>query len=378
MSSFLEELERHAHDAPAELDRWFDSQSIPHVDGRSVTFAFHGQVDSIHLRHWIFGLPSSQAFTRIPGTRLWHLSMQLPENSRMEYKLEIARGAARQLVHDPLNPAQAHDPFGGNSVVYGAGYEVPSWTNPDPETREGHLEEHEIASDVFGEKRPFQLYFPARYRTMRRYPLLVVHDGDDYVRFSNLKTVLDNLIHRLEIPSMVVALIQSPDRMREYADDPRHAEFLVRELVPLLERRYPLLAQPSARGLMGASFGAVASLAAAWRYPSFFGNLMLQSGSFVFTDVGQHDRGPVFDQVVRFVNEFRDNPGRPSERVFMSCGQYESLIYYNRSLYPMLQQTGMQVRFSESRDGHNWENWRDRLREGLSYLFPGPLWYVYE
>ena len=378
MSSFLEELERHAHDAPAELDRWFDSQSIPHVDGRSVTFAFHGQVDSIHLRHWIFGLPSSQAFTRIPGTRLWHLSMQLPENSRMEYKLEIARGAARQLVHDPLNPAQAHDPFGGNSVVYGAGYEVPSWTNPDPETREGHLEEHEIASDVFGEKRPFQLYFPARYRTMRRYPLLVVHDGDDYVRFSNLKTVLDNLIHRLEIPSMVVALIQSPDRMREYADDPRHAEFLVRELVPLLERRYPLLAQPSARGLMGASFGAVASLAAAWRYPSFFGNLMLQSGSFVFTDVGTHDRGPVFDQVVRFVNEFRDNPGRPSERVYMSCGQYESLIYYNRSLYPMLQQTGMQVRFSESRDGHNWENWRDRLREGLSYLFPGPLWYVYE
>ncbi len=28
--------------------------------------------------------------------------------------------------------------------------------------------------------------------------------------------------------------------------------------------------------------------------------------------------------------------------------------------------------------GHNWENWRDRLREGLSWLFPGPLWMVYE
>ena len=24
------------------------------------------------------------------------------------------------------------------------------------------------------------------------------------------------------------------------------------------------------------------------------------------------------------------------------------------------------------------ENWRDRLREGLSWLFPGPLWMVYE
>ncbi len=42
------------------------------------------------------------------------------------------------------------------------------------------------------------------------------------------------------------------------------------------------------------------------------------------------------------------------------------------------QKTGMEVRFSEARDGHNWENWRDRLREGLSWLFPGPLWLVYE
>ena len=34
---------------------------------------------------------------------------------------------------------------------------------------------------------------------------------------------------------------------------------------------------------MGASFGAVASLAAAWRHQGFFGRLLLQSGSFVFT-----------------------------------------------------------------------------------------------
>ena len=56
----------------------------------------------------------------------------------------------------------------------------------------------------------------------------------------------------------------------------------------------------------------------------------------------------------------------------------ESLIYENRSLVPMLQRAGMQVLFTESRDGHNWENWRDRMRQGLSYLFPGPLWLTYE
>jgi enterochelin esterase family protein len=129
---------------------------------------------------------------------------------------------------------------------------------------------------------------------------------------------------------------------------------------------------------MGASFGAVASLAAAWRHPGYFGRLLLQSGSFAFTDIGPQRRGPAFDSVVRFVNAYRNRPRRLAERVFVSCGTFESLIYENRSMVPLLQSTGMQVRYVEARDGHNWENWRDRLREGLSWLFPGPLWMVYE
>ena len=41
-------------------------------------------------------------------------------------------------------------------------------------------------------------------------------------------------------------------------------------------------------------------------------------------------------------------------------------------------QQSVGLRFVEARDGHNWENWRDRSREGLSWLFPGPLMMVYE
>jgi enterochelin esterase-like enzyme len=213
---------------------------------------------------------------------------------------------------------------------------------------------------------------------MRRYPLLIVHDGGDYLRYAALKDVLDNLIHRLEVAPLIAALSHPGDRMVEYPDDPRHAKFIAEELLPELEQRYPLLPNANARCLMGASFGAVASLNTAWRHPGKFGRLLLQSGSFAFTDIGRHKRGPAFDKVVEFVNAFRDAPGRPSERVYLSCGMYESLIYENRSLVPLLQSTGMGVRFEWVRDGHNWENWRDRLQSGLSWLFPGPLWMVYE
>jgi enterochelin esterase-like enzyme len=191
--------------------------------------------------------------------------------------------------------------------------------------------------------------------------------------------VLDNLIHRLEIPDMIVAFTDSPDRLREYANDERHAKFLTEELLPDLTGRLPIIDRPQARCLMGASFGAVAAFSTAYRYPGVWGRLLLQSGSFAFTDIGTRNRrGPLFDRVVEFVNQVREEPSAVSERVFMSCGVYESLIYENRSLVPLLDATGMQVKFVEARDGHNWENWRDRLREGLSWLFPGPLMFVYE
>ena len=122
----------------------------------------------------------------------------------------------------------------------------------------------------------------------------------------------------------------------------------------------------------------MASLHAAWSSPGTFGKLLLQSGSFAFTDIGDHDYGPVFDPVVEFVNGFRKDPGRPADQIFLSAGIYESLIYFNRSLLPVLQGTGADVRLVEAQDGHSWVNWRDRLREGLTWLFPGPLWMVYE
>jgi enterochelin esterase-like enzyme len=360
------------------IDAFLGAHSFPFVEGKRATFVFRGQADAVNLRHWIYGLESSQPFERVWDTDLWFHVHELPPGSRVEYKLEVIRGEHHEWIRDPFNPHLAHDPFGANSVAQGDGYTRPGWSLPDPESRKGRTEELWLHKTAFGGSRRVTMYLPARYRPQRRYPLLVVHDGGDYLRYAALKDVLDNLIHRLEVAPVIAALSHPGDRMFEYPDDPRHARFIAEELLPELEERYPLMPNADARCLMGASFGAVASLATAWRYPGKFGRLLLQSGSFAFTDIGRHKRGPAFDRVVEFVNAFRDAPGRPSERVYLSCGMYESLIYENRSLVPLLQTTGMGVRYEWVRDGHNWENWRDRLQSGLSWLFPGPLWMVYE
>lgn len=360
------------------LDSFIAEHEFPIVEGSRCTFVYRGEADRVALRHWIFGLESAQPLTRLEGTDLWYHTLELPRGSRVEYKLEVTRGGDTEWIQDPLNPLLAHDPFGANSVCHADGYEVPEWTRVDPDARKGRIEERLFESRALGGSRRLSLYYPARYRPGRRFPLLVVHDGLDYLRYAGIQVVLDNLIHRYEVPGMIVALTHPGERLDEYAASEAHARFLADELVPYLERELPLLATPEGRGLMGASFGAVATLFTAASYPGRFGRLLLQSGSFAFADIGHHRRGPLFDPIARFINEFRAAPRAVSDRVYMSCGTYESLIYENRSLLPVLESAGMEVKYAEARDGHNWENWRDRLREGLSWLFPGPLWMLYE
>ncbi len=378
MNPQLRKLFRKGPPDTAAIDTFVREVDFPLVDRSDVTFVYRGDADEVYLRCWIAGLDTAQPFQPLRDTDLWAATIELPKGSRIEYKFEVIKDGNRELILDPLNGVVAHDPFGANSVCQGYGYERPGWTLEHPDTRRGELRQDSLHSELFQGSRDFQVYVPARFRSNRRYPLLVVHDGIDYLNFASLGTVLDNLIHALEIPPMIVALIQSPDRLKEYGANDVHARFLAEELLPHLNANYPLIDEPQARGIMGASFGGVASLHAAWRSPQLFGRLLLQSGSFAFSDIGRHSRGPVFDPVAEFMNEFREAPGIPAERIYMSCGIYESLIYENRSLVPRLQAQGIDVRYEEARDAHNWENWRDRLRNGLSWLFPGPLWLVYE
>ncbi len=362
----------------AAVDAFLGRIACPLVEGHSVTYLYRGEADDVRLRHFIMGFPSLQPFLRIEGTDLWFLTMEIPPGSRIEYKLEVHAGSHPRLTLDPLNPNTARDPYGLNSVCYGEGYQRPDWTLPDSEARRGTLETMTVRSDTHDADVEVRVYLPARLQKTRRYPLLVAFDGEDYRKYCDLETVLDNLIHRYEIPPLVVALSQSPDRFTDYTASDDHARFVAEELLPGLSSQLPLLDDPSDRGLMGASLGAVAALWTAWKHPGTFGKLLLQSGSFRFNDTGYEEFHPALGPVVEFVNAYRENPAAVAERVFVTCGRYESLIADNRALQTPLAQSGMRVRYRESRDGHNWENWRDRLRESLSWLFPGPLGLVYE
>jgi enterochelin esterase family protein len=364
----------------AAVDRFLARHEVPIVEGDRCTFLWRGEADAVHVVQRIVGLPDRIPLRRLWGTDLWYAVLELPEGSRINYQLEVRHGDHVESTGDPLNPKVSYSPVGTSSVCFAHGYDTPEWTFPDPDARPGELTELVVQSRALRRDCRVTLYLPARFRRTAAYPLLVVHDGGDFLQYAAAKTVLDNLIHRLDVAEVVVAFLHPHDRLVEYANSPQHARFVSRELVPRLEAELPLVARRYGRCLLGSSFGAVASLSAAYRAPDVYGALVLMSGSFVFTDIAgaDHGGGAVFDPVVRFVNRYRERPRRVADRVFVSCGVYEPLIMPNRSMVHTFESTGMAVRFLETRDAHSWENWRDSLRDALAWVFPGPQKLVYE
>jgi enterochelin esterase family protein len=355
----------------AAVDRFLARYAVPLVEGRFCTFLYRGEADDVRLAQRIIGLPDRLPMRRLSGTDLWYVILQVPEGSRIEYQLEVHRAGGMESHNDPLNPKVSYSPVGSSSVCFGPGYVTPDWTVPDPAASPGQLNELVVQSSALGGDYPVTLYLPAGFRPTGAYPLVVMHDGGDFLRYAAAQTVLDNLIHRRQMAEAVVAFLHPKDRLKEYANSAEHAEFVTRELLPWLENEFPVAGRPSARCLLGSSFGAVASLATARRFPGTYGSLALLSGSFVSTSNGSpHGGGPAFEPVVEFVNDYRKRPTKVADRLFMSCGAFEPLVIRQRPMLDTFRSVGMQVRYVEPYDGHNWVNWRDRLCDALSWVSP--------
>jgi enterochelin esterase-like enzyme len=352
--------------APDSIDAFLAANEAPLTQPGAATFVFRGEAERVELVRFIAGAARAP-FERVAGTDLWLLHLPVDDAGRFEYKLAIHR-PDEEWILDPLNPVRAGDPFGENSVCRTHGYERPDWSQPNG-APQGRIESIEVRSATFGESRTERVYLPAGYDEAAIYPIVVIHDGSDFMNYADLAISLDNLIAAGDIPPVIAALVQTRDRMGEYARGRRHARYLVRELLPTLGARYPLSLEPRDRILLGASLGAVASLSTAFRYPSVFGGLVLKSGTFILDRAKLETRPhPVFHTTARLTRALARAGDLPETRAFVSTGELEGLAEENRALASFLQERGVDVLFKSAWDGHHWHNWRDQLRDGLMWV----------
>jgi enterochelin esterase family protein len=136
----------------------------------------------VFLARRLVGLPDLLPLRRIPDTDLWYVVQSLPEGSRLDYRFQVRRGDHVERVNDPLNPRRSHGPLGGLSVCFAHGYTTPEWTQPDPAAPPGALDDLVVGSRALGRDCAVTIYLPASFRHGASYPLLVVHDGGDFLQ----------------------------------------------------------------------------------------------------------------------------------------------------------------------------------------------------
>jgi enterochelin esterase-like enzyme len=283
--------------------------------------------------------------------RSWELTATAPDVARFEYQFElIDRNGGSEWILDPGNPKRASGPWGDKSVWEEPGYAPPDWVDEDPV---GKPKPVAIASSILKTELPALIW--AHPEATERSPLLVAHDGPEYVAHSALLSYLGRL------PPLRAALIGPVDRNEIYSASARYSRALAEEILPQLP------AAPVRIGL-GASLGALSLFHTHRRHPESFDALFLQSGSFFRRAESYEQSFPRYERIARFVaGVHRTRPERTIP-IVLACGTVEENLPANRALEESLRARGYDARLHEFRDGHNWIAWRDSFHPQLLRL----------
>lgn len=174
---------------------------------------------------------------------------------------------------------------------------------PDSQRQEGvpqgKLTKHEWKSQIFpGTTRDYYVYVPAQFDGKTPAAVMVFQDGHAYVNEKGehrVPIVFDNLIHKGEMPITIGIFINPGHRGDKPPESPwrannrsfeydtlsdQYARFLLEEILPEVNRTYPLTDDPNMRAICGISSGGICAWTVAWERPNEFRKVLSHVGSF--------------------------------------------------------------------------------------------------
>jgi gluconolactonase len=233
-------------------------------------------------------------------------------------------------------------------------------------------------SEIFpGTVREYAIYVPAQYDASKPACSMIVQDGLGKAKSWKLPTVLDNLIHKGDIP-VQIGIFVSPgvvpaanenaqaryNRSFEYDGmGDRYARFLLEEIIPEVSKSYNLSTDPNDRLIAGSSSGAICAFTAAWERPNEFRRVFSAVGTYVSLQGG--------DEYPSLVRKFENKP----IRVFLQDGSNDLDIYAgswwvaNQAMLSSLKFSGYDVAHVWGEGGHNGKHSTAIMPDALRWLW---------
>lgn len=348
---------------PNELIERARKEQTPIIDGEQATFLWEGKTPPVIVGDFSdWEEDEGIEFTPVEPN-LWAARLSLPPDAYVEYAF-LKKG---KRVPDPYNSRTVQNGLGNrNHYFYMPASPISLFSRRIRGIPNGKVREFNLPTDglLVGKKRKVFLYFPP---VEGPYPLLVVFDGQDYLRRARLPKILDNLIGLEKIRPVGMAMVESlgDSRTVEYACSEATTAFTIERVLPLAGNELDLQEdqnnQPE-NGVLGASMGGLMALFTALRAPHLFGKVLSQSGAFSHV----LEESVIYDLV-------KYSEGERDLKVWMDVGKMESLLAANRRMRDLLMERGFLAGYREYSGGHNYTSWMNDIWHGLETLFPpGP------
>jgi len=270
----------------------------------------------------------------------------------------------------------------GSKFYPGIAREPDTFATPDPTDPTKLI----VSSHPATYTRRVAVYVPKQYVPGTAAPFIVGADGPDKALF----TALDNLIAQHRVPVMIAISIgngggdaQGSERGLEYDTmSGRYAEFVEKEVLPLVEKQYnvKLTKDPEGRATMGGSSGGSCALIMAWYHPELYHRVLTYSGTYV------NQQWPPNPETPHGAWEFHERliPNTPAKplRIWMEVSDRDNLntrdnyhdwVLANENMAKVLAAKGYHYQFVFARNaGHTDRTVKQQtLPEALEYVWQG-------
>jgi len=231
------------------------------------------------------------------------------------------------------------------------------------------------------------IHLPKGYDSTKEYPVVYLLHGFgnteiEWFEYHGLHTLSDTLITEGTITPMILVAVQMDNSWgadtgepKQLSTNPRNSlysgpyeTYLVHEVVPVVEQRYPAIRKPEGRTIAGISMGGYAALHIGLKNRKTFGAIAAHSPALD----GHH-----------FPDWFLYSPDRPAEkndpillagklkqgktRLWLDCGAEDGLLSGVKDLKQALEENDWEIEYSTRPGKHNQDYWLPRLPEYLAF-----------
>jgi len=336
---------------------------------------------------------------RLPGTDTWYLTYRMDGDWRASYCFLSAPAAAqapwlqgsqvrlRQALDgglpDPHNPVTCTNRRGFVQSVVSLPL-APAWplgqwpVFSDAAAGAGRLNAGrgdadagrlnagrlDVVADLDTLGRQIWVYTPAPISRTQSYPVLLVLDGEVWLKRHHLHLALAQLMDAGLIAPAYIVFIDSGGTEQRWQElgQSNFGRYLSGPLLNWLKTHYAISPKPADRVVIGQSLGALTVLRTLVAYPQLIGAGISQSAS-LWQDV-------LFNELNAL-----DATQTPlaGTRAWIEVGSQEWIL---APLQPkavcQLREAGMQVKDMVYNGGHDYACWRINLASALMHLLPGP------